>query len=193
MSTPAQLTANRLNSQASTGPVTDPGKKASSQNARKHGLSGAFSLLPAEDPDQFNALLNRLTEEMRPVTEHECFLVDRITQARWKLERIRGIEEELLDRTLGGDAVGHQLSLIMRYSAAAERTYYRAQKEFTQSRREQEKNTQAAFKTTLDNYLLPPAGHAKATIVQPNYPESGSFRKTDLTGAAMTAPVALRI
>src|SRR5581483_5733834 len=38
MSSPSQVTANRLNAQHSTGPVTPEGKAASSRNALKSGL-----------------------------------------------------------------------------------------------------------------------------------------------------------
>src|SRR6185312_15677742 len=39
MTTPAQIAANRRNARKSTGPVTEAGKAAASQNALRHGLT----------------------------------------------------------------------------------------------------------------------------------------------------------
>jgi hypothetical protein len=50
MSTEAQISANQANAQLSTGPKTEAGKSASSQNSWKHGLAvGVFRVLATED------------------------------------------------------------------------------------------------------------------------------------------------
>ena len=46
----AKLEANRRNSQKSTGPRTEAGKIASSQNAVTHGLRAKTLVLLGEDP-----------------------------------------------------------------------------------------------------------------------------------------------
>ena len=51
--------ANRRNAQRSTGPKTDEGKLASSQNARKHGLSVEVDF---ESSDAYQALKSLLVE-----------------------------------------------------------------------------------------------------------------------------------
>ena len=63
MSTEAQIAANRANSQLSTGPITDTGKAASSQNNFRHGFTGAFAILPWEKQEEFNNLLEELRAE----------------------------------------------------------------------------------------------------------------------------------
>ena len=50
MATAAQIAANRLNVQKSTGPRTPEGKAASSSNALKHGMDAASIVIPGEDP-----------------------------------------------------------------------------------------------------------------------------------------------
>ena len=45
----ARILANRKNSLKSTGPRTAVGKKRSSANSRKHGLTGEGVCLPTED------------------------------------------------------------------------------------------------------------------------------------------------
>ena len=47
--TPAQINANRLNAQRSTGPKSVEGKDAARRNALKHGLTGGGVVLPGED------------------------------------------------------------------------------------------------------------------------------------------------
>jgi hypothetical protein len=52
MSTQAQIKANRQNAQKSTGPKTDEGKAAASQNAVKHGLF-AESVIKGENEAEY--------------------------------------------------------------------------------------------------------------------------------------------
>ena len=80
----AQLTANRANAKLSTGPVTEAGRSASSQNHTSHGLArhnGAFKLLPSEDPFGFEALKASLIAEHQPATETESILVSTMTES----------------------------------------------------------------------------------------------------------------
>ena len=44
-----QMEANRRNAQQSTGPRTEAGKKTSSLNALRHGLTARIVVLPTED------------------------------------------------------------------------------------------------------------------------------------------------
>jgi len=44
-----QLEANRNNAQLSHGPVTDAGRKRSSMNALRHGLTGQLTTMTDED------------------------------------------------------------------------------------------------------------------------------------------------
>src|SRR6266545_7019922 len=52
----AQIHANRLSAQRSTGPQTENGKRADRYNALKHGLLAEASLLPGEDAALFRLL-----------------------------------------------------------------------------------------------------------------------------------------
>ena len=53
MASVAQIRANRLNAQKSTGPRTAEGKAAASQNAAKHGLLAEQVVIKGEDPAEF--------------------------------------------------------------------------------------------------------------------------------------------
>ena len=54
MTSQAQVNANRRNSQKSTGPRTQEGKRAVSQNAVTHGLFAREAVIKCEDPAEFN-------------------------------------------------------------------------------------------------------------------------------------------
>src|SRR5213079_2484711 len=71
------------------------GKAASSQNAKTNGFNAADPVLPNEDRNEFNALLERYKSEVAPKTAHEEFLVGQMTGARWKLNRLERIETEM--------------------------------------------------------------------------------------------------
>ncbi len=62
----AQLESNRKNAQMSTGPRSDEGKARSASNSYKHGLTGEGVVLPHEDAEQFDNLVETLEAEMRP-------------------------------------------------------------------------------------------------------------------------------
>ncbi len=63
---PKQLESNRKNSQMSTGPRSAEGKARSASNSYKHGLTGEGVVLPHEDAEAFNNLVETLETEMRP-------------------------------------------------------------------------------------------------------------------------------
>ena len=63
MSTEAQVAANRANSQHSTGPKSAEGKAVICLNAFRHGLAGAFIILPDEIREDFNELHEGLRAE----------------------------------------------------------------------------------------------------------------------------------
>jgi hypothetical protein len=71
----AQVSANRLNAQLSSGPVTETGKEIVSQNAVKHGLTGAFRVAPDESQEDFEALLAGLMQAEEPAEQDEVLYV----------------------------------------------------------------------------------------------------------------------
>jgi hypothetical protein len=134
LATPAQINANRLNAQLSTGPRTPEGKAAVAQNRTAHGLTGRFAVLPCEDADAWTQLLAGYIDEYRPVTPTEHFLVTELAQAQWRLLRAGAIEAELLnpgESPTYADIVStfrdsDALNRLGRYAQAARRAYYKA-------------------------------------------------------------------
>jgi hypothetical protein len=148
MASQVQTLANRQNAQSSTGPRTSEGKSASASNATSHGLSSAFNVLPHESQDEFRALIDQLRGEFAPTGEHQLFLVEQMAQSRWRLARIRRLEDAVLTKMMETEEDGDTqiaaallngkgnsaLNLLLRYAAAAERSYFKAHRELQASR-----------------------------------------------------------
>ncbi len=93
----ARLEANRKSAQASTGPKTTAGKAKVAQNAVKTALTGRTVLLPFDDVDAYQQLLDDYVEEFQPVGVIERGLVQSLVDTCWRLERIPGLEYALIE------------------------------------------------------------------------------------------------
>lgn len=101
MTTQEQIAANKANAQHSTGPRTDTGKSAVSQNAVTHGLT-ARNIIPRTPGEEieFPAIREEAYAAYRPVGHTEVLLVDRIVHARCSLVRATRLLGELETGTL---------------------------------------------------------------------------------------------
>jgi len=91
--TPAQLAANAINAQSSTGPRTEAGLSASSKNATTNGLYANHDFIrPGEEPlyEELNATL---FHDLAPIGILEANLVDEIRRAMWRLRHCGLVEE----------------------------------------------------------------------------------------------------
>jgi hypothetical protein len=95
MPTQAQLNANRLNAQKSTGPTSPEGKAASSLNALKSGIDAHSHIIPGEDPAELEALTAAFLLHYRPAGPTELSLVDTLISTEWIQRRLRRIEAQL--------------------------------------------------------------------------------------------------
>ncbi|MGA7792995.1 MAG: hypothetical protein WCA19_08145 [Candidatus Acidiferrales bacterium] len=86
-----KIAANRKNALKSTGPKTSRGKANSRTNALKHGLFAMdlyiASLTNWENPEEYQRLLDRLTESYQPVGAAEELEVQQIAMCWWKRAR----------------------------------------------------------------------------------------------------------
>lgn len=98
MTSPFQIAANRINAKRSTGPKTANGKRASSGNARRHGLTAALT------PDEVRAAYFRITGQGLPL---DAALGDakalQLAKAEVRLCRARSYECAVLAE--GDDAI----------------------------------------------------------------------------------------
>jgi len=92
MASEAQVQANRLNAQKSTGPRTPEGKEKTSQNALKHGLLAREAVIQGEDPEDFELYREGMLEELAPVGAVEAMLAERIAGVSWRLRRAERLQ-----------------------------------------------------------------------------------------------------
>ena len=95
MSTAAQFAANLANAQASTGPKSEEGKKRSSLNALKTGLTGRTVLMPGDDAQAYQDHVCRFIDEFEPANAREEELVQSLADTRWRLLRIPALEANI--------------------------------------------------------------------------------------------------
>ena len=96
MPTRAQIRANRNNAKKSTGPRTEEGKARVSKNALKHGLLARDTVLPGEDPAEFDIQLSALEADIQPANSLEFELVRQIADAQWRMRRLTRLETGFL-------------------------------------------------------------------------------------------------
>ena len=95
MTSERQKAANQANALHSTGPKTPAGKAVVRFNAFRHGLLARDVVLPGEDADAFEDLWNQVRADRSPVGPIEEFLVDRVVNAMWRLQRLERAETAL--------------------------------------------------------------------------------------------------
>jgi hypothetical protein len=186
MATAAQIEANRLNAQKSTGPRTVEGKTASRQNALKHGVDAASIIIPGEDPGLYDQLAADYARDIRPNGALEQFQVDTLVRADWQRRRLQLIEAKLyrelikeggsedLDAvTLRDSPTGKLLLRLWSQIAGLERAHQRALAEIRRLRREREQLELAALEAELDDPDLPAMmAAARARYASRNEPNS---------------------
>ena len=94
----ARLAANRANALLSTGPRTEEGRRTSSLNAIKTGLTGITVLLPTDDAAEYQRHIAAYEEEFQPVGLEESELVQSLADIAWRLRRIPALEMAIYAR-----------------------------------------------------------------------------------------------
>ena len=124
-----QIDANRENGKKG-GVKTEEGKVISKYNAMKHGLLSEMVLMEREDAGVLLALEKKLRNELKPDTEIELLLVDRIASNIWRLRRALSFEdgEVLCTQLMGASSLGlmHDADRFFRYETMLERSIYKA-------------------------------------------------------------------
>jgi hypothetical protein len=96
MATQKQIKANRKNAKKSTGPKTEEGKAAVSQNAVKHGLF-AESVVTGEKEAEYEAFYGELLAELAPRGAIELLLAERIVSLWWRLRRAERMQNQAIE------------------------------------------------------------------------------------------------
>ena len=142
MTSQKQLKANKENSKLG-GVKTEEGKAIVRYNALKHGLLSREVLLKGEREKNLTELVKKFQEELKPATEFEIILVDRIVANTWRLKRAMRIEKEMivndcknenwhgnkknLGEAFSSDFINYDTyGKFIRYEASIERGIYKA-------------------------------------------------------------------
>jgi hypothetical protein len=146
MSTQAQIDANRLNAEKSTGPVTESGLAASSQNRATHGLASntTFRVLPDEFHHEYSSLVDNLIRQHHPATDEERALLLKMARHEWMRLRAQRYMDKMfhcdpnLVNPLCRDTE-KQFALMMRYHTMHERAFNNARNMLLKARAETKK------------------------------------------------------
>lgn len=106
------------------GPKTDEGKEISKMNALKHGLLSKEVLIDGEDEEELLLLTKRIRSEIKPETEIERLLTDRVVANIWRLKRALGMENGEVISTGGG--LMYDSDRFFRYETMLEKSLYKA-------------------------------------------------------------------
>jgi SEC-C motif len=96
MATDAQISANRNNAQASTGPATADGKSRISRNAVSFGLYSSGDFVRPEERDQYSEFCAGFQTDLAPDGAIEQTLAAEIIHAAWRLRRCSVIEAGMM-------------------------------------------------------------------------------------------------
>lgn len=165
MATAAQVLANQVNAQHSTGPKSEAGKAASSQNARKHGFSSkTLVILPGQE-DAFTELESTLRAQFAPQPGYQEFLFHRILHAAWNQHRCDLAEADLRaespnDANPDRDPLlteepdrERKLRVLATYASRAERSFFKYLKELRDVQTEARYRRDAGIRTSEPSVL----------------------------------------
>ena len=166
MATQAQITANQMNAKVSTGPRSEPGKAASSQNSLRHGLRSQSILIPGEDPAEYQALRDSVIQYYGPQTRGESAHIEIMVTATWRLLRVPRLEAAIFNQCEDPAEAfivhAKAFTNLVRYQTAAQKAYDHAKKElltlisFRLNAQKQEPKPEIGF-ARQNGEALPPA------------------------------------
>src|SRR5262245_54496337 len=103
MATDRQIAANCANARKSTGPRTAEGKTASSTNAIKSGIYAKSTVIPSEDPAEYEALKQEHYDHFQPTNPDERDLLDLMIRYKWQLRRLQNCYDQMWLRDTQND------------------------------------------------------------------------------------------
>ncbi len=135
----AQLAANRANAQKSTGPKSEAGLAASSQNHTIHGLTrrnGFFLLLAVENEEEFSTFKCDMLLEHNPTTPTEGILVQTMIESHWLAARASSLQSFCLNEQTGEITDEKKHTLYGRYHTTHTRAFHKALNDLLKLRKE---------------------------------------------------------
>ena len=194
MSTQRKIDSARANGAKSHGPITEQGRKKSSMNALKHGITARTVLFSNDNHAEYDALLESYIESLQPIDPVEMDFVVEMVNAKWQQRRVQKFETQLFDQemheqkerideryessdetfeqTYAFERLAHSASLQMLHREASrlERTYYRALNNLLRLRQVRESSNRKIEKRTESQDRTPVANHQPPTSMPIHQP-----------------------
>ena len=111
MPSEAQIIANKRNAGKSTGPRTNKGKNAISQNALKHGLYTRQAVISSENKEEFCLYRDWMIAELAPAGPMESMLAQRIVSLSWRLKRADIMQNQTIN-AINADSKSNPLTKL---------------------------------------------------------------------------------
>jgi hypothetical protein len=92
---------NQQNALRSTGPKSAAGKQRSSLNTFKHGLSGNHLVMQQHEFAAYEDLTAKMRRDLKPVTEPEKQIAQKIIDLNFRINRIAAIENNMPNFDMG--------------------------------------------------------------------------------------------
>jgi len=96
MTTNKQLEANRQNALQSTGPQTREGAEICKKNAFRHGLRAVETVVPGENPIEWETHRTAVVADIAPAGALETALAEQVAAKFWRLGRVLRYEADLI-------------------------------------------------------------------------------------------------
>ncbi len=135
----AQLAANRANCLKSSGPKSEAGLAASSQNHTIHGLTrhnGFFILLACESHDDFSTFQADMILEHNPATPTEGILVQTMIESHWLAQRAQSLQSLCMNEQTAEITDEKKHALYGRYHTTHTRAFHKALNDLLKLRKE---------------------------------------------------------
>lgn len=117
MASEKQVGANQRNAQKSTGPTSAAGKLKVSGNRITHGILSQKLLLEGEVQEDYQALLDDLHQQLRPVGTLEQALVEKIALTLWRQRRLVSAETAIIELATNPRRIASEVETGMGFSA----------------------------------------------------------------------------
>jgi hypothetical protein len=103
------------------GPRTDAGKLAASKNSLKHGMCSSQIVLPGEDVEAFESLVDNLELDHKSANATEVILVHNLAKFQWLMNRAIRLQERAFLNLEKIDTA--YLALMIRYQNTNHRAF----------------------------------------------------------------------
>jgi len=149
------------------GPRTPEGKAKCSGNSLKHGLTANQILIPGEDPEVLEALIDNLERDHNPETATEVLLVHNLAKFHWLMNRAIRLQQKAFENP---DKIDSKfLELMMRYQGANQRAFAITLKSLEAAKKEREKQGKESVSPEGIKVIFP--GSDKWDYDRPDEPE----------------------